>query len=243
MGGLIAFSKPQDLPEGASPRTWDTDFEVGSVKSRPGLSSFFTYANTWQITGYSIGSGGLASFTYSGTPEPTTNEGITLSGFIGALSVLNGQVVYVEAVTLSTFMAVVVNGPILTVSGLTANAVSSTGQFVGPNVGSLITGASWSSPSNISSSTAYASVVTGSVAQAAGVPSSAANIGVGRLWVTPANAITTGSSFATSALLVSPNNFSDYLMVNFASLGVPSGAVITGLVVGYKASYSGTGNT
>src|ERR1035437_7955529 len=117
MGGLIAFSKPQDLPEGASPRTWDTDFEVGSVKSRPGLSSFFTYANTWQITGYSIGSGGLASFTYSGTPEPTTNEGITLSGFIGALSVLNGQVVYVEAVTLSTFMAVVVNGPILTVSG------------------------------------------------------------------------------------------------------------------------------
>ena len=239
-GGLITFAKPQDLPEGASPRCWDVDYEVGSVKSRPGLSSFFTYATTLSITGYSLVYG-TATFTYIGI-EPTINEGFFLSGFTGNQSYLNGLEVFVESVGMTTFTAAVAHSDDGPINGLTATAVSSTGIFVGPNVGSLFTGTSWGSPSNISSATAYASVVTGAIAQAAGVPSSAANIGVGRLWVTPANAITTGSSFATSALLVSPNNFSDYLMVNFASLGVPSGAVITGLVVGYKASYSGTGN-
>jgi hypothetical protein len=237
---LITFAKPQDLPEGASPRTWDTDFEVGSVKSRPGLSSFFTYATTLQITSYVLVYG-TATFGYIGT-EPVTNEGFFLSGFTGNQSYLNGLEVFVETVSLGSFTAAVAHSDDGPIFGLSASAVSSTGIFSGPNVGSLFTGPSWGSPSNISSATAYASVVTGAIANAAGVPSSAANIGVGRLWVTPSNSFTTGAAFSTVALLASPNNSSDYLMVNFASLGVPIGANITGLVVTYKASYSGTGN-
>src|ERR1019366_1574678 len=98
MAGLVTLADSKDVPEGASPRCWDVEFLVGSVISRPGLSSFFTYATTLSITGFSLGSGGLATFQYIGL-EPTINEGFTLGGFLGALSVLNGQIVYVEAVT------------------------------------------------------------------------------------------------------------------------------------------------
>src|ERR1019366_3529750 len=160
MAGLVTLALATDIPEGASPRCWDVEFLVGSVYSRPVLSSFYTYATTLSITGYSLGSGGLATFQYSG-PEPTINEGFTLAGFLGSLSVLNGQVVYIEAATLSTFLAAVVNGPILTVNNFNANAVSSTGQFLGPNQGSNSTSTSWLNPGNITSPTAYASAISG----------------------------------------------------------------------------------
>src|ERR1019366_829223 len=123
-GGLITFAKPQDLPEGASPRCWDVDYEVGSVKSRPGLSSFYTYATTLQITSYSLVYG-TATFGYVGQ-EPTINEGFFLSGFTGDQSYLNGLEVFVESVSLVSFTAAVSHpddGPIT----LTASAVSTTG--------------------------------------------------------------------------------------------------------------------
>src|ERR1035437_2764793 len=174
-GGLITFAKPQDVPEGASPRCWDVDFEVGSVKSRPGLDSFFTYATTIQITGYSLVYG-TATFTYFGV-EPTINEGFFLSGFTGNQSYLNGLEVYVETVGMTTFTVAISHSDDGPINGLIAFAVSSTGIFIGPNVGSLITGPAWNSPNNISSATAYASVVTGATTSAVGVPSSAANTG------------------------------------------------------------------
>ncbi len=235
-GGLITFAKPQDVPEGASPRCWDVDFEVGSVKSRPGLSSFFTYAVTIRITGYSLVYG-TATFTYVGV-EPTVNEGFFLSGFTGNQSYLNGLEVFVETVGMTTFTAAVHHADDGPINGLTAFAVSSTGIFVGPNVGSLISGPSWTTPNNISSTTAYASVVTGNVLSAAGVPSSVINdVGSNTAWVNPANAITTGAAFATNTSVVPSKN----LLVSFASLGVPTGANITGVVVSFKAKYSGTG--
>jgi hypothetical protein len=159
MGGLITLADPRDLPEGASPRNWDVDYRVGSVYTRPGLVSVYTYASTIQITSYSLGSGGLATFTYTGI-EPTENEGWLLSGFQGPLSVLNGQNVYSEAITMNSFMAQVDNGPIGTFINLTATGVSSTGQFVGPNQG-VASSASWSSPQNVFSATAYASASGG----------------------------------------------------------------------------------
>lgn len=46
MGGLVSLATPDNLPEGASPRTYDTDFDVGSVKSRAGLKSYYNAASS-----------------------------------------------------------------------------------------------------------------------------------------------------------------------------------------------------
>lgn len=40
-GGLVTESQPSDLPEGSSPLTYDTDFNVGSVFTRSGLASVY----------------------------------------------------------------------------------------------------------------------------------------------------------------------------------------------------------
>ena len=45
MGGLVTLASPDNLPEGASPRTYDTDFDVGSVRSRAGLTSYYNAAS------------------------------------------------------------------------------------------------------------------------------------------------------------------------------------------------------
>ncbi len=44
-GGLVTLADPTSVPEGASPRTYDTDFLVGQVKTRAGLRSVFLTAN------------------------------------------------------------------------------------------------------------------------------------------------------------------------------------------------------
>lgn len=41
-GGLVTLARPDNLPTGASPRTYDTDFEVGCVRTRAGLTSVVT---------------------------------------------------------------------------------------------------------------------------------------------------------------------------------------------------------
>jgi hypothetical protein len=43
-GGLVTLAKPDSVPEGASPRTYDTDFDVGGMGSRDGLTNRYTYA-------------------------------------------------------------------------------------------------------------------------------------------------------------------------------------------------------
>lgn len=40
-GGLVTLAKPDSVPEGASPRTYDTDFSVGGVGTRDGLRSLY----------------------------------------------------------------------------------------------------------------------------------------------------------------------------------------------------------
>ena len=40
-GGLVTLARPETVPEGASPRTYDTDFLVGSVGTRAGLTSIY----------------------------------------------------------------------------------------------------------------------------------------------------------------------------------------------------------
>ena len=41
MGGLVTLANPETVPEGASPRTYDTDYLVGSAKTRAGLTNLY----------------------------------------------------------------------------------------------------------------------------------------------------------------------------------------------------------
>jgi hypothetical protein len=45
-GGLATIADPNSIPEGASPRTQDTDYNVGSVFTRDGLTNAYTFANS-----------------------------------------------------------------------------------------------------------------------------------------------------------------------------------------------------
>jgi hypothetical protein len=42
MGGLCTEMAPSDLPQGASPLTYDTDYDIGRAKTRDGLQSVYT---------------------------------------------------------------------------------------------------------------------------------------------------------------------------------------------------------
>lgn len=45
-GGLVVTARPEDIPEGASPRCIDTDFIVGRFIQRPGTQSAFSYSGS-----------------------------------------------------------------------------------------------------------------------------------------------------------------------------------------------------
>ena len=70
MGGLITLANPQDLPEGASPRCWDVDYIVGSVFTRYGLQSVYTYSG--EFVGPSLG--GSATNVGSGVAWSSPNS-------------------------------------------------------------------------------------------------------------------------------------------------------------------------
>lgn len=230
-GGLITFCALQGLPEGASPRNHDVDYGISSVFTRPGLESVYSYASTIVITGYSLGSGGLAQFTYQGA-SVTINEGFLLSNFVNALYILNGQTVYVESTGLGTFTAFV-NGPIGVYSGLSGTGISTTGLFVGPNTGDIAIGPAWVNPSGISSPTGYASVSTGTPASAGPTaPTTVVESGTGAAWANPGNLVSP-SSYAT----VTGN--SQTLLAYGEGFNVPSNATITGITVALRANYSG----
>lgn len=42
--GLVTNASPDSLPEGASPMNWDCDFIVGSVFTRAGVISPYSFA-------------------------------------------------------------------------------------------------------------------------------------------------------------------------------------------------------
>jgi hypothetical protein len=45
LGGLVTLAGSDSVPMGASPRTYDTDFDVGNAKTRPGLTNVYPIAN------------------------------------------------------------------------------------------------------------------------------------------------------------------------------------------------------
>ena len=239
-GGLITFANPQDLPEGASPRTWDTDFLVGSVFTRYGLSSVYTYASSLAITALTIGSGHVGTFTFSGG-IPVVNEGFVLQGFSGSTQFLNGQDVFVISVNLisGTFVADV-TGPAGTYTLLTGMGVSTVGQFLGPNVPTFAVsvaasgGNAWANPLNILGNLAYASVSSGTSANVQQIPTSAGSLPVGGTdpWNNAGN-IT--SSSLVSFITLTHGHTQDPIIAFQGTLAIPTDAIVTGVQVAVKA--------
>jgi hypothetical protein len=248
MGGLVTSCNPQDLPEGASPRCYDVDFIIGSCFTRAGLQSVYTYTNALLISALTVYNG-YGTFSYSG-PTPTVNEGFTLSGFTANTFSLNGQVVYVISVNpiAGTFVALVTfNAGTYTL--LTGTAISTVGEFLGPNVPtsavSTGTGNVWSSPTAVMGDVSYATAISGSiVTPPAQVPVAAGSIPIGgqALWNSPTNVLSTGASFATITLTAGQTQ--DPIAAYRGTLAIPNGATVTGVKVSLqaKSTAAGTGS-
>jgi hypothetical protein len=94
-GGLVSLAAPESLPQGASPRTWDADYDVGRAKTRDGLARVYNQStasvgpnspatassSTWNNPDGLIGSSSFASFS----PASAENL-IQATGFSFALS-------------------------------------------------------------------------------------------------------------------------------------------------------------
>lgn len=75
MGGLVTIAKPQDLPEGASPRNSDVDFTIGGMGQRPGTVTGLVYG------GESVGpnGGGAAADIVTGGVQWTNPTNVLLN--------------------------------------------------------------------------------------------------------------------------------------------------------------------
>ena len=237
----MTLASPENIPEGASPRCQDVDFIVGSVFTRPGLLSVFTYSTTFSISQVSI-TYGIATFYYTGSQPPVVNETLLLQGFTGALTFLNGLQIVVETVTSTTFTAVVSSPDLVLTASPGASAVSLTGLFVGPNVPTMATviagsGSPWVNINGILGSATYASSNTGSTTSAPAVPGSASNDDSVRPFTNPAN-ILSSSAFATVSLPT--NTTSTVILANNVGYSIPEDAKVTGISTSFRANTTGS---
>lgn len=91
-GGLVTLAPGEAVPEGASPRTWNTDYLVGQAKTREGLTNIYNQStasigpnngamassSTWSSPNSLLSSGGFASFS----PASSANSAdVTEYGF------------------------------------------------------------------------------------------------------------------------------------------------------------------
>jgi hypothetical protein len=85
LGGLVATARPEDIPEGASPRTYDTDFIVGRVIQRAGQQNVYSYeGNT-----FGPNNGGAATnVSTHGNPWLTPNNILAADGSFTTSTVL-----------------------------------------------------------------------------------------------------------------------------------------------------------
>jgi hypothetical protein len=242
-GGLITACNPSDLPEGASPRTWDTDFIIGSVFTRAGLESVYVFTRTLTITAV-VSYSGIGVFSYTGVSAPIVNEGFLLSGFTGQASVLNGQTVIVISVNAiaGTFVADIIGLAPGTYNLLNATATSTTGEFTGPNAPTAATvvgtGNAWVNKNNILGSVGFSSVASGSRVSNSLVPITGANLqvqGETAQWINPANIL---SNSVSTTLTIAHGQVADFLIAYQGGLNIPSTATVTGVAVSFRGSCS-----
>lgn len=85
MGGLVSTARPEDIPDGASPRCYDVDFIVGRFIQRAGLQNVYSYeGNTFGPNG-----GGVATdIDTQGNPWLNTNNILEADGAFTSSTVL-----------------------------------------------------------------------------------------------------------------------------------------------------------
>ena len=96
--GLVASLRPAELPDGASPRTYDTDFLAGRVMQRSGLNNPFTYSGSsvGPSGGGSAEDAGGGSASWSSVGNVLLNTGVFASSTLPPpLSVSTVQVIVV----------------------------------------------------------------------------------------------------------------------------------------------------
>ena len=239
MGGLVTFASPQDLPEGASPRNYDVDYIVGSVFQRPGLQNVYVYANTLSISQLIVYNS-IGTFNYTGT-APSINEEFTLSGFTSPALFLNGLVISVLSVDseAGVFTADVDSGnaTYLSLSGI---AVSSVGNFVGPNAPTVAAdvntgGNAWTNPNGVLGDSTYSSVQSESGGNVTQVPEGAASIPAPTgyaLWTNPSNLI---SDSLYTTISISAGQASAEVLGFNGTIAIPTDATIVGMSVSLQA--------
>src|ERR1019366_2216955 len=86
LGGLVATCRPEDVPEGASPRTFDTDYIVGRVIQRAGLQNIYSYpASAFGLNG----GGAVSDINTQGNPWITPNNILANDGAFTASTVVS----------------------------------------------------------------------------------------------------------------------------------------------------------
>jgi hypothetical protein len=181
LGGLVSTARPEDLPEGASPRTWDTDFIVGRFVQRPGEKNVYSYEGG----SYGPRGGGSAvDIDTQGNPWANPSNILANDGSYAVATLANptlsifsiqvytqfpppsGSPVLTAIVTFATIPPAISLGQAYLFSGLT-NATALNGQSLIPNSisGTTVTFAQFSGPT-----TNYTGLETGS-AEVSGVTS------------------------------------------------------------------------
>jgi hypothetical protein len=88
-GGLVTLARPENVPEGASPRNYNMDYLVGSAQTRGPLENVYSFANSG--SGPNPGDAVSASDGWGNPGNILTNDGnyaiATASGTAGALNV------------------------------------------------------------------------------------------------------------------------------------------------------------
>ena len=103
--GTTTLAAPQDLPEGASPRNQNCDFNVGSVFTRDGLTNPFTYQDA-NVSG----PGNEVTTVAQGSTWNNASNLLSSSGFytINTLVLTQFAIASVQVVSVSSGFAVVV---------------------------------------------------------------------------------------------------------------------------------------
>ena len=141
LGGLVTLAVPESLPEGASPRTYNTDYNVGQAKSRDGMARVYNpstgsagpnngavaTSSTWNNVNALLSSAsGFASFA----PVSSANS-VDITEFSFALSLSDAIAgIQVQAVAYAsapaTIQAQLISGGVVLATKTTALSLSST---------------------------------------------------------------------------------------------------------------------
>lgn len=130
-GGLVASLRPAELPDGASPRTYDTDFLAARVMQRSGLNNPFTYsgASVGPSPGGTAVDTSLGGAVWSNPANVLTNTGLYASASLSpfTLTITNVQMAvtgtsFLQTVLTLTFASTppaITAGQTYSISGLT----------------------------------------------------------------------------------------------------------------------------